>query len=87
VGIQFIVRDYGINRKRLSALLLLAPIMAGCSGAADLVSRDAEWFSRPGRLFIRSISIDTPPLTPDKPVIFWTFTARLSLVKRRSVVS
>jgi hypothetical protein len=35
---------------------------------SDLLSKDAEWFSRPGRLFIRSVSIDTPPLTPDKPV-------------------
>lgn len=47
--------------------------MAGCSSASDmfssdLLSKDAEWFSRPGRLFIRSISIDTPPLTPNKPV-------------------
>src|SRR5437773_565335 len=32
------------------------------------MSRDAEWFSRPGRLFIRNISIDTPPLTPTKLV-------------------
>jgi hypothetical protein len=32
------------------------------------MSRDAEWFSRSGRLFIRNISIDAPPLTPDKPV-------------------
>lgn len=48
-------------------------MMAGCSGASnmfqsDLLSKDAEWFSRPGRLFIRSVSIETPPLTPDKPV-------------------
>ena len=35
---------------------------------SDLLSKDAEWFSRSGRLFIRSVSIDTPPLTPDKPV-------------------
>jgi hypothetical protein len=49
-------------------LLLLAPVIAGCSGATDLISRDAEWFSRPGRLFIRNISIDAPPLTPDRPV-------------------
>ena len=68
VGIQFIVGNNSINRKRLLALLLLAPVMAGCSGATDLMSRDAEWFSRPGRLFIRSVSIDTPPLTPNKPV-------------------
>ena len=44
-------------------------MMAGCSGASDSVlSKDAEWFSRSGRLFIRNISIETPPLTPDKPV-------------------
>jgi hypothetical protein len=42
--------------------------MVGCSGASDLISKDAEWFSRPTRLFIRNISIDAPPLTPNKPV-------------------
>jgi hypothetical protein len=67
------VRDNNPYRKRLLALLLLAPVIAGCSSAAnmfssDLLSKDAEWFSRPGRLFIRSISIETPPLTPNKPV-------------------
>jgi hypothetical protein len=67
-----IVRD-NPYRKRLLMLLLLAPVMASCSSASDmfssdLLSKDAEWFSRPGRLFIRSISIDTPPLTPNKPV-------------------
>ncbi|NWL69524.1 hypothetical protein FBF72_15990 [Bradyrhizobium elkanii] len=50
-------------------MLVLAPGLAGCSGAgSDLFSRDAEWFSRPGRVFIRNISIESPPLTPDKPV-------------------
>jgi hypothetical protein len=53
------------------ALLVLAPVMAGCSGTADmfqsdLLSRDAEWFSRSGRLFIRNI--EAPPLSPNKPV-------------------
>jgi hypothetical protein len=55
------------------ALLVLAPAMAGCSGASnmfnsDLLSKDAEWFSRPGRLFISNVSIDAPPLTPNKPI-------------------
>jgi hypothetical protein len=50
------------------ALLAVAPLVAGCSGASDLLSKDAEWFNRPGRLFIKNVSIDTPPLTPDKPV-------------------
>jgi hypothetical protein len=54
-------------------VLLAAPLLAGCSSAAnmfssDLLSRDAEWFSRPSRVFIRNVSIETPPLSPDKPV-------------------
>ena len=67
------MRDKNLHRKPLLALLLLAPLMAGCSGASnmfqsDLLSKDAEWFSRSGRLFIRNVSIETAPLTPDKPV-------------------
>jgi hypothetical protein len=52
----------------LLVLLLLAPLVAGCSNAGDIFSRDADWFSRPGRLFIRNVSIDAPPLTPNRPV-------------------
>jgi hypothetical protein len=67
------VRDKNRHRKQLLALLLFAPVMAGCAGtsdfaASDLLSKDAEWFSRSGRLFIRNVSIETPPLTPNKPV-------------------
>lgn len=50
------------------ALAALAPLIAGCSGGADLLSKDAEWFNKPSRLFIKNISIESPPLTPDKPV-------------------
>jgi hypothetical protein len=64
-----------VNRKRLLALLLLSPMIAGCSGgsmsdmfSSDLLSKDADWFSRSGRLFIRQVSIETPPLTPDRPI-------------------
>ena len=54
-------------------MLLAAPLIAGCSGTAsmissDMLSKDADWFSRPGRLFIRNVSIETAPLTPDKPI-------------------
>ena len=54
-------------------MLLFAPLVAGCAGASDmfssdLLSKDAEWFSRSGRLFIRNVSIETPPLTPNKPI-------------------
>ena len=57
-----------IDRKPLLTLLLLGPALAGCSGATDLMSKDADWFSRTGRVFIRNVSIETPPLSPDKPV-------------------
>jgi hypothetical protein len=63
-----IVRDGTISRKPLLALLLLAPVISGCSGASDLFSKDADWFSRSGRVFVRNISIETPPLSPSKPV-------------------
>jgi hypothetical protein len=49
-------------------LLALGPLLAGCGGASDLFSKDADWFSRSGRVFIRNVSIETPPLSPDKPV-------------------
>ncbi|MFL5005613.1 MAG: hypothetical protein ACJ8DK_09765 [Microvirga sp.] len=35
---------------------------------SDLFSKDAQWFQQSGRLFIRNVSIDAAPLTPDKPV-------------------
>jgi hypothetical protein len=56
------------------ALLLSAPILAGCGAttsdffSSDLLSKDAEWFSRSGRPFIKNVAIDAPPLTPNKPV-------------------
>ena len=61
-----IVPDNSSVRKRLLALLVFAPLIAGCSGASDIMTRDADWFSRPGRLFIRNI--EAPPLSPNKPV-------------------
>ncbi len=53
--------------------MLFAPMIAGCAAtsdffSSDLLSKDAEWFSRSGRVFIKNVSIETPPLTPDKPV-------------------
>src|SRR5258705_11420096 len=62
------VRRGIIDRKPLLTLLLLGPALAGCSGATDLMSKDADWFSRTGRVFIRNVSIETPPLSPEKAV-------------------
>lgn len=68
------MRNGRFRRKGLIALLALAPAMAGCNSGSleqmqsDLLSKDAQWFQRSGRLFIRNVSIDAPPLTPTKPV-------------------
>jgi hypothetical protein len=62
------VRHQKLPGSLLIALAAVAPLVAGCSGGTDLLSKDAEWFQRPGRLFIKSISIESPPLTPEKPV-------------------
>jgi hypothetical protein len=68
------VRQYNFRRNRLLLLALAAPLMAGCSGglsnmmSSDLLSKDADWFARSGRVFIKNVSIETPPLTPDKPI-------------------
>lgn len=48
----------------LGAFLLLA----ACSGASEFLSKDAEWFSRPTRIFGNDLSVSTAPLTPKKVV-------------------
>jgi hypothetical protein len=73
VGTRFIVGQDNSHRRVLLLLLLVAPMVAGCAGgsdmfSSDLLSKDADWFSRSGRTFIKNVSIETPPLTPDKPV-------------------
>lgn len=57
------------------AVALLAPLLAGCAGASmsdvfssDLMSKDAQWFSRAGKVLNKNVAIETPPLTPDRPV-------------------
>lgn len=55
-------------------MVLAAPLLAGCAGSGgdlfqtDLLSKDADWFSKPGRVFIKNVSIETPPLSPNTPV-------------------
>lgn len=63
------------NRSARFALIALLPLLSGCAGASvgdyfssDLLSKDADWFSRSGRSLIKNVAIDAPPLTPDKPV-------------------
>jgi len=63
------VREKHKNRTRALALLVCAPLVSACANTPDLLSKDTEWFSRPGRMFTRSISIEAPPLTPEKQVM------------------
>jgi hypothetical protein len=64
------VRHQKLPKSLIVALAAVAPLIAGCSGGTDLLAsaKDAEWFNKPSRLFIKNISIESPPLTPDKPV-------------------
>lgn len=62
------MRHQKLPKSLLVALATVAPLIAGCSSGGDLFSKDAEWFQRAGRLSIKNISIESPPLTPDKPV-------------------
>jgi hypothetical protein len=67
-GTRPIVYQKSSVRPLILALAITAPLLAGCSGTPEFLSRDADWFSRSGRVFTKNISIETPPLTPDKPV-------------------
>src|SRR4051794_41082617 len=71
VGTEFIVRQDKSHKNTqhraglLAALLLVAPLVAGCAStsdlfSSDLLSKDADWFSRSGRTFIKNVSIETP---------------------------
>src|SRR5437016_1429327 len=53
----------------LPLLCAAATSLAGCSGGVgDLFSRDAEWFTRQPRVFGRSLSLETPPLTEQRSI-------------------
>jgi len=62
------VREKHKHPTRLLTLLVFAPLVSACANTPDLLSKDTEWFSRPGRMFTRSISIEAAPLTPEKQV-------------------
>lgn len=56
-------------RNGVLLLLVTAPVLGGCGASlSDYSLKDQEWFSRPARMFNRSVSIETPPLSPSTPV-------------------
>jgi hypothetical protein len=54
------------QRRTLAVALFAALPLAGCGGM-DFSLKDQEWFGRP-KMFSRSLSIETPPLTDSRPV-------------------
>ncbi|RIK98976.1 MAG: hypothetical protein DCC74_02795 [Proteobacteria bacterium] len=54
---------------RLGVLGLVATGLSGCGASlSDFSLKDQEWFSGANRVFSKNISIEAPPLTPNKPV-------------------
>ena len=49
-------------------LVMTAPMVAACGSISDFSLKDQEWFARPGKMFNRSTSIETPPLSVTKAV-------------------
>lgn len=43
-------------------------MVAACGSLSDFSLKDQEWFARPGKMFNRSTSIETPPLSMTKAV-------------------
>jgi hypothetical protein len=43
-------------------------ILAACTGASELLSKDADWFARPTRIFGNDSSVSVAPLSPKKAV-------------------
>ncbi len=57
-----------LRRKAGLGLVLVAPMIAGCGTATDFLSKDAEWFSRPARIFSGTTTMDSRPLSERGPV-------------------
>lgn len=59
-----------VLRSWIALPLLCAAVgpLAGCSGVGDIFSRDADWFARSPRLLGRSLALETPPLTEQRPI-------------------
>lgn len=57
------------KRPGLPLAAMLALLLSGCAGASDFLSKDAEWFSRPSRMFNQaSLAIETPPLSAARAI-------------------
>ena len=54
---------------KLGALLIAAVgPLGGCSNMGDIFSGNAEWFTRQPRILGNNLALETPPLTPQRPI-------------------
>jgi hypothetical protein len=53
---------------RTGCAVAAAVWLSGCTGASDFLSKDAEWFSRPSRIFGNDLTVGTAPLSQRKAV-------------------
>jgi hypothetical protein len=50
-------------------MVIVVPALGGCGASlSDYSLKDQEWFSRPAKIFNRSLSIETPPLNSTAPI-------------------
>jgi hypothetical protein len=50
-------------------MLVVAPALGGCgTSLSDYSLKDEEWFSRPAKIFNRSLSIEAPPLSQNAAI-------------------
>ena len=75
IGVGMLMGSSGMGRVSLRRSLIVGSLLcvaigplAGCSGVGDVFSRDAEWFTRTPRILGNSLSLETPPLTPQRPI-------------------
>lgn len=53
---------------RTGCAIAAAVWLSGCAGASDFLSKDAEWFSRPSRIFGNDLTVGAAPLSQRKAV-------------------
>lgn len=73
-GVGMPAGSSGISRVSVYRSLVIVPLLCaaaslvGCGGMGDVFTRDAEWFTRQPRVFGRSLALETPPLTEQRPI-------------------
>ena len=59
-----------VRRLLKCGALLVAAVgpLAGCANMGDVFSGNAEWFTNQPRILGNSLALETPPLTPQRPI-------------------